>query len=61
MTKELNIRDLMESEESKAMILQVLNVDMKNQLRRANMHELGKASQYYTIGQHDRVELKPAL
>ncbi len=43
------------------MILQVLNIDMKNKLRLAKMHELGKASQYYTVNQHDRVELKPAL
>ena len=45
--KELDIRDLMESEETKAMILQVLNIDMKQKLKAANMHELGRAGQYY--------------
>lgn len=51
--KEMNIQDLMESEETRAQILQVLNIDMKQKLRMAGMHELGKMSQYYQKNQGD--------
>ena len=48
MVKKLNIRDLMESPETKTMILQVLNIDMKQKLRSLKMYELGKSGHYYS-------------
>lgn len=40
------------------MILQVLNIDMKQKLRYAGMHELGRAGQYYEKNQFDSADLK---
>lgn len=58
LAKELDIRDLMDNEESRSMILQVLNIDMKQKLKTAGMYELGKASQYYAKNQDKDPEIK---
>lgn len=45
-TRELNLRDL-SSQENKDQILQILNIELKNMLRNANMVELGKKGEYF--------------
>ena len=58
LAKELDIRDLMDDADSRTMILQVLNIDMKQKLKLAGMYELGKASQYYMKNKEKDAEMK---
>ena len=58
LAKELDIRDLMDDDDSRGMILQVLNIDMKQKLRLAGMYELGKASQYYAKNQERNADIR---
>ena len=53
-TKELNLSDL-EIEETRPQLLQLLNIDLKNSLKKANMTELGKVGQFYAKNQLSEV------
>ena len=51
LTRPIDLREL-DTEENRAQLLQILNIDLKNCLKGAKMMELGKNGQFYPKDQH---------